>query len=245
MLGIGQISTRIAELIRGALPYAIVNNDPNASRFTRLVAYSTVQQAIDAKHMWIKVAPGEYPGFTADVADMFIEGTWDTFINGGTTSDAIKITAGRVTVRNMKAATTGGAGNDYRAVYASAGTGARVENIKITDSDHSGIECASLASQLYVINCYIEDSDGSMMVLGGWKCMSIGNELGNSGGVGIYVDSGGDEALMVANHILGSSHSNAIEITSNADNCLCVANISDAAITDNSGTSTVANNKQY
>ena len=68
MLGIGQISARIAELIRGALPYAIVNNDPDRSRFARLISYSEVQHAIDAGHKWIKIKESDidYAHFTVD-----------------------------------------------------------------------------------------------------------------------------------------------------------------------------------
>ena len=66
MLGIGQISKRIAELIRGTLPFAIVDNNPDASMFARLISYRRVQQALDAGHKWIQIKESDvnYEKFT-------------------------------------------------------------------------------------------------------------------------------------------------------------------------------------
>ena len=57
MLTITEISERIAELLRGALPYAIVNNDPNKSIFTKLVSFGEVQEALDACLLYTSPSP--------------------------------------------------------------------------------------------------------------------------------------------------------------------------------------------
>ena len=70
MLGIGQITTRVAELIRGAMPFAIVNNNTTQSLFSRVVSYSEVQHALDVGWKWIKVSASDvdYQIFTITTA---------------------------------------------------------------------------------------------------------------------------------------------------------------------------------
>ena len=94
MLGIGQITTRIAELIRGAMPFAIVDNGTDfdglprsQSRFSRIVSYPDVQHAINAGWKQIKIAKGRYGGFTigSTQGDILMRGRGNskTIIDGG------------------------------------------------------------------------------------------------------------------------------------------------------------------
>ena len=78
MLGIGQISTRIAELIRGMLPYAIVNNNLDQSLFSKMICYTEVQYALDAGHTWIQVKPSDddYMAFTITTVKTRIDSSW-------------------------------------------------------------------------------------------------------------------------------------------------------------------------
>jgi len=61
-----------------------------------------------------------------------------TVIDGGTIGTALKVTGDNVTIRDLSLKTTGGAGNNYDALYI-AGLGVRVENVWILDADRYAI----------------------------------------------------------------------------------------------------------
>ena len=117
MLGIGQITTRVAELIRSAMPFAIVNSGLNrdgtqrpTSLFQRLVSYRTLPEAVAAGKtngvQWIKLHPGRHPLsglLTLDTDDWCIEGGGaSTLIYQETASTpCITITGDRITLKSM------------------------------------------------------------------------------------------------------------------------------------------------
>ena len=264
MLGIGQITTRIAELIRGALPYAIVNNDPNASRFARLVAYTTVQQAVDANHMWIKVAPGEYPGFTADVANMVIEGSWDSFINGGTTSHGITITANGVVIRGLKIGTTAGGGNNYDAIsIGNSAAEGQIIGCYIPDCDRYAIEIGSACVYWQIMYNKVDGADDSGMYADSTNgTLFLGNQIDAVGGYGMQV---GHDACCVGNRVGGGANhgfygdgktrpvvvGNRAETSANdlqfasATDVLIVANLYGGTIATSGSSGTITANENY
>jgi len=229
MLGIKQISTRIAELIRGALPYAIVNNNPDASLFARLASYSEVQQAIDAGHTWIKVKPSDtdYSNFTVDNNYTRIESSWGarfTNTNTATNNHVIVVSGNHCTVTGLRTYTAGGAtsASDRRG-FNITGQYNFVINCMVEDSDGSGF--AIQGSYNTFQNCLVKDADvygfymdsnyvsiiGCRMVTSGSgpihftsvgdRCIVVGNACQDTGNVGMA--SGAAEGVMVGNAVNG------------------------------------------
>ena len=152
MLGIGQITTRIAELIRGAMPYAIVNNGTNSdgtprpiSSFARLVSYTTVQGAFLAREKNIHVKAGVHPGFTVSTNDVLIQ------LEPGTVVEAAIILSGNnVTLRV-------GAGCDIQGIVTISGDG-----------------CSFICEDGCDIDGIICSGDGNRVDGGGWGTLSHG-----------------------------------------------------------------------
>ena len=229
MLGIGQISTRIAELIRGALPYAIVNNNPDASMFARLASYSEVQQAIDAGHTWIKVKPSDtdYAHFTADNDYTKIESSWGarfTNINTAASNHVIVVSGNHCTVTGLRTYTPGLETSNDRRGFNITGQYNFVINCFVEDSDGSGF--AIEGSYNTFQNCLVKDADdygfymnsnyatvnGCRMVTSGSGpihftsvgdiMVVVGNAMQDTGNVG--VSSGAADGVLVGNAINGS-----------------------------------------
>jgi len=113
MLGIGQITTRVAELVRGALPFAIVNNGTYRdgsvrpiSAFARLISYSTLEQALGAGHKKISMHQGMWERstvLTISQDDVVIEGAGRSTLidNTGGSGNGVTITGDNVTVKDV------------------------------------------------------------------------------------------------------------------------------------------------
>mgnify|MGYP001200121053 FL=1 len=202
MLGIGQISTRIAELIRGALPYAIVNNNPDASAFARLVSYREVQQAIDAGHLWIKVKPSDtdYMNFTVDNDYTKIESSWGarfTNTNTATNNHVIVVSGSYCTLTGLRTYTAGQAtGNDRRG-FNLTGNRNFIINCYVEDSDGSGF--ATVATDNTFQSCLVKDADDYGFYIGASYESIIGCRMIASGSGPVHFTSAGDYCLMVGN----------------------------------------------
>ena len=218
MLGIRQIEQRIAELIRGAMPFAIINNGTNPdgsarpiSWFARLISYPTLKAAIDAGLdngvKWIKIAQGYYNEPAAIVISgngFLIEGSgWGTtiiYVVNGTYG--LEITGDFNIIRNFEIKSHNGtfrpfylSGDDNRAeyIYGSTSFGAFGGNRNI------------------MAFCYFPTAGAQDFVVGGTNGMAIGcitgpnsaNENLNLAGTGCGVfscifDNGGARSLRIS-----------------------------------------------
>ena len=141
------------------------------------------------------------------------------FVGGGS-DEALDVTTGVVQINNCSFYTApGGAGGGYSAVSIIGNNNMFHDNV-IIDADLSGI------------------------VLHGNKHNVYDNLVMGADGYGIVSEPGGDNAKIDDNFVQGTG-SDAIVLNANAENNVVVGNITDAAITDNSGTSTVVGNEQF
>ncbi len=203
MLGIGQISSRIAELIRGALPYAIVNNNPDASLFARLASYSEVQQAIDAGHTWIKVTPSDtdYEHFTVDNNYTKIESSWGARFtrSSGANLHVITVSAAYCTLTGLRTYTPGGESNYDRRGFQITGYRNHIINCMVEDSDASGFAAQGAYNTFQ--NCLVEDVDDYGFYINSTRASIIGCRFMASGSGTIHFEAVADYCLMVGNAI--------------------------------------------
>lgn len=209
MLGIGQISTRIAELIRGALPYAIVNNNPDASLFARLASYSEVQQALDAGHKWITVKPSDvdYVQFKVSGDHVKIQSSWGarfTSTTTGANTVVCEVTGDYCWIEGINTYTAGGT----------------------TTNDRRGFDC-STGQYNYFLGCLVTDSDGSGFCVGNneggvWNTF-IGCHVIDVDDFGFYLDDQGPKVIGCT--VSNSTQSNRIHVAGNGDQFVLVGNI--------------------
>lgn len=209
--------------------------NPKTGRFWQ------VDKAIDAGHKSIFIREGTYAGFTADVAELVIMGeNWDVIIDGETTSHAVAVTATNVHILRLSAQTTGGGGQVYRPFDATT-TNTHFEEVQAIDSDNIAIAFQSGAAEGIVSRSRVIAADSAGIWIDGPRCRVIGNYV--ESGVAadkINVANDGDNFCIVGNHCEGT-----ILIDGGGDNGLCVANVTDGAVTDGGAGNTVANNEQY
>ena len=200
MLGIGQISTRIAELIRGTLPFAIVDNNPDASMFARLASYSEVQQAVDAGHLWIKVRPSDtdYAHFTADNDYTKIESSWGarfTNINTAASNHVIVVSGNHCTMTGLRTYTAGGATSNDRRGFNITGQYIQVSNCFVEDSDGSGF--AIEGSYNLFQNCLVKDADDYGFYMNSNFVQILNCRMVTSGSGPIHFTTVGDASIVV------------------------------------------------
>ena len=170
MLGIGQITARIAELIRGAMPFAIVNNGTNPdgtarpiSLFARIVSYPTLQAAVNAGETngqkWIQVSAGLYKEVVVITAnDYRIEGAGaSTIIDGTTVGHAVLVNGDYNHISNLALRTTAGAGNDYHGL-STAGDYNKISECNVINADSDGFVNGAGYWNQY-LNCYVATCD--------------------------------------------------------------------------------------
>lgn len=167
----------------------------------------------------------------------FDGGGWDTLSNGGTSRHGMDVTGVRCEVRNVALQTTAGAGNNHKSFYASdAANYARIENVRIIDSDKAGFDCRG--ESVKIIGCVIDDSDEEGVYFGGNRCTYMGN-YSESGSTGISLD--GNDHVVIGNIVKSIGAGSAVTV--NNDNHLVVANRLVSAINENSTNSMVATNE--
>jgi hypothetical protein len=141
------------------------------------------------------------------------------FVGGGS-DEALDVTTGVVQINNCSFYTApGGAGGGYSAVSIIGNNNMFHDNV-IIDADLSGIVLHALKHNVY-----------DNLVMG-------------ADAYGIVSEPAGDNARINGNFVQGTG-SDAIVLNALAENNVVVGNITDAAITDNSGTSTVVGNEQF
>jgi hypothetical protein len=168
-------------------------------------------------------------------------GGLETLHNGGTANDAIRQTGTDCLAQNCAVQTTAGGGNSLDGVSAE-GDRSGVRNVKVIDSDDAAITL--VATSNFAIECTILGADGKGIVVGGGGGVHrvMGNHVKAVGGVGIDLRQVGDNSLVTGN-IVQDQGSTSVVIDAASEDCLVVGNKLDGAVTDNSGTSTVASNE--
>ena len=172
-------------------------------------------------------------------------GGHDTLINGGTAAEAIVATGVDVTVQNLSAQTTGGGGSAYNGIRFGTANGSGAErctaiNCKVIDSDQYGIYLSGVGDHK-VIGCTVIESDDIGLIIHAPMCIVSSNKILNGASYGIFCGSLSDNSNVTGN-IVKDNSGVSIQIDSAGEDIVVVGNRVDGAITDNSGTSTVASN---
>jgi hypothetical protein len=167
-------------------------------------------------------------------------GGWDTLTNGGAARHAISVTGDDCIIKDIAVQTTAGGGTGYDGVNT---TGSRItlSRIKVIDSDNAAFELLT-GSDLLIEGCSILGADGQGIYLDGPRYRVVGNYMTATGADGIEVAGSGDGATIIGN-VVQDPTSISVVINANGEDCLVVGNKLDGAVTDNSGTSTVASNE--
>ena len=238
MLGIGQIASRIAELIRGALPYAIVNNDPNRSKFAQLISYGEVQPALDAGHKWIQVRASDVDYLQFNISDdhVKIQSSWGArFTSNDTGANTVvcEVSGDYCWIEGIHTYTAGGTtGNDRRGFDCNTGQYNYFLGCLITDSDGSGFCVGNNEGGVWntFIGCHVIDCDDFGFYIDDQGARMIGCTVSNSGGsAAFYVGGNGDNFLEVGNIALNGGN---FAMGSGADNGIMAANLLDGTTSD-------------
>ena len=179
--------------------------------------YHVVQDAIDAGHKSIFVRNGTYPRMgTIATDDIFVMGEGRDALIYADGNQAVLNNGDRVTFFNMSFGQNVGAGGSSALQYS--------------------------ADDGLIHGCWIIDGDGHGIYCQGDRNRIIGNVIEDADVDGIYVEGNNN---MVNNNLIKGVAGNAITIPAASENGVYVGNITDTAISDSSGTSTVTGNEQY
>ena len=184
--------------------------------------------------------------FTAGIvlsgADCLLDGGgWETLSNGGTTVIGIFISGARCIVQNISAQTTAGGGTGNNAVFFATDTDGVGTNIRAINSDNVGIRMAHQRGKL--IGCLVVDADAEGITVTNKEAQITSCTILNAGTDGIGLVAGGSDSIIVTGCTVIAVGSNSIEIGASGEDNLIVANRLVNAVSDASGTSTVASNE--
>jgi hypothetical protein len=170
-------------------------------------------------------------------------GGWDTHSNGGTAAHGVAVSGADCIVQNIQASTTAGGGSVFLGVSVS-GTRASIIGVKIPDSDATALILDTDAEDALVAGCVIlgADSQGIRVVAG--RARIIGNYLKDIADDAINPASAAASNCLMVGNIIQDQGASCVDIAAAAENCVCVGNRTDGAVSDSSGTSTVANNDE-
>ena len=236
----------IGRLVKSALPFAIVDSAPS-NWFVALTSYRTVQAAIDAGNLWIKIKDGTYPPFNVTNAYTRIDGSHGVVIDGeANTAHAVKVTASHCTITGIAAKTLAGGATTYQAFHAGA-TWTQFIDCLCLDSDGYGFgsDAGSTATYSAFINCEVLDCDGWAFHLSSnfqrvEGCVTHSNAGGGSSGV--YLTNTYADGCNIVGNVFGGT---GYQIDSGCNVNTLVGNSWDAAGTDNGTSNTIANNGAF
>lgn len=181
-------------------------------------------------------------GIVVSAASCLVEGGgWDTLMDGGITRIGISVTDTDCIVENIACQTTSGGGQLFTGLTIT-GARATVSKMKIVDSDHIGLAAAGGADCL-IEGCVILGADLFGLQVSGLRNRIIGNYALAAGDDGISIDANGDDTIVLGN-VVQDQANQSVNIDTNGENCVVVGNRTDGAVSDNSGTSTVALNDE-
>jgi len=195
--------------IRSSMAFSAIV-DINGVMNPKTGGFHVVQDALDAKHKFIFVRNGTYPGCIVYQNNTVIVGeSWDAILDGAAASHGCRVNTGvtGVHVSNLQAKTTAGGGSSYHAFSCGAGSEpfhvdhcyvpesdyygiafearGRAECCTVTGCDQDGINCASNANDTIITGCYIY-SNGNWGTADEATCENIvvvGNRVtGNTAG---------------------------------------------------------------
>lgn len=166
------------------------------------------------------------------------------FLDGGglgSVAEKILISADDGIVQNIAVDSKTPAGGN-NAFQANGGTNGRstFRNCKGIDSDVGGFSIVD--PKCLVESCYVVDCDTHGIIPNNESCRVIGNHSTGSGANhGIYVFASGDNSVVVGNFSVTSSGSS-VYVHGSGGDCAVVGNRCPNGITDDSASSTVADN---
>ena len=170
-------------------------------------------------------------------------GGWDTLVDGGVANHAINVTGARVGVKNIRVKTTGGGGQNYNGIHVAA-TKVRITNVWVEDSDNEGIDLHTAGTYGLVEGCEFTDADDACLMVRGNRARIIGNHIvSSSGTAALRLTSTADNFCIVGNHVEDTGVG--IQMDTNCDDGLCVGNVHDGTLTNDGTGNTVANNEPY
>ena len=208
-----------------------------------------VQDAIDAQNNLsrksIYVMRGSYDDPVTSAfkgMQLWGDGPMSRITNINSTGDeAITVDADSCTVRDLAVLTeSGGAGSSAILLD---GDGNALKRVVVMDSDDGGIVVSSGEANNRLSGVVINDSDGHPFSIDGPNTIVSGSVVFSSGVSGLVFQDEGDQSVAVSNWIDGGGDGIFVNVL--AENLLIVGNSTDEAITDRSGTSTVASNEEF
>lgn len=188
----------------------------------------------------------DFDGLVVSGANGYFDGGgWDTLVNGGTANDAIQISGDDCIVKNTSCQTTAGGASSFHGVDIPADTArASIVHVRVVDSDNDGINSTADtadAGDHLILGCVILGADGEGIQLSQPRSRLLGNYILNAGTDGIALAAQADNSVCVGN-VVQDQAVNSVEISATCENCVVVSNRLDGAVSDSSGTSTVADN---
>jgi len=169
----------------------------------------------------------------------FDGGGWGTVISGGTSISGIDC----IITRTEHSVTSGAAAIQDQA-GASTPKRTRFINLQITSAtSDDAFQIDATADEPLITGCSITGAGAHGVSNNGLRAIVGANFIRDVTTDGINSGSTGDDSVYYGN-IIQDQGGDPIEITTNSEDCVAVANRTDGSITDNSGTSTVANNDE-
>ena len=254
MLGIGQIATRIAELIRAALPFAIVSNGTNPdgsnrvmSVFEKLIAWNDITMASRAGKNLIIVRDGLYTRQVSIAENRrLIIGTSNAIIFSNDTHIPWHQTSTgeHVWVIGLQIKGVSGGSGGFRSVQLDANYSTFFLT-HFNTADTTAILVNSSSSQNIFVGCqWYGTIDGGWLVQcsGGFNKFLFNKSVVGANN-GIYIGSSGYN-IVIGNSFQGATVN--VQIDSGGTYNVVVGNIMDVAVTNNGGaTNQVSLNAVY
>jgi len=221
--------------------------DINGVHNPKTGGFHTLQDAHDANHQSIFVRNGTYQEGTITISksDVTIVGeSWDVVFTKTGSGHLFLISGDRFDISNIQAYTPAGGGQSSRPFNITSGYQSRVRRCYIPQSDDIGMYWGSNASHRGLIMNNWFDACDSYPIYCDTQQMFIGfNHFKDAPGYAIYMESNSEDCVIVGNICPGAGTAG-LHIQANAEDTVAVANRFDGAVSDSSGTSTVASNDE-
>jgi hypothetical protein len=122
--------------------------------------HESVQAAQDAASSYIFIGPGTFnENVTIDTTGLTVQGSgYNTLIDGGSDGQAINVNANNVIISRITAKTTNG-GNNTRSAIEVTSSNVLVKSCKVTEADEYGINAASNAENVSIVDNIIENAN--------------------------------------------------------------------------------------
>ena len=200
----------------------------------------------------IKFADGTYGPFDIDQSGIRVEGTGWTAnsgdpvakIDGGTTDDAIDVTADIATIHDIVLSTDAGKGNSYSCVASTSDAAyLTVTQVLCENSDHEGVQLAGPYSRAESNQINNTDEQGVVVYDGGDWSHVLGNRMISTKTACINIRDNADKIVINDNICDNSMTLNFVG--TNADACIYDGNIFGASVTGSCSSCTAGSNEIY